>query len=71
MSSAPVDAPNPPTPEDADDEEMPRVVMTRERTVIAFVLFVASPVGFLYFVLPQLAGLDNAWDSGTATRSGS
>jgi uncharacterized protein (TIRG00374 family) len=55
MSSAPVDAPNPPTPEDADDEEMPRVVITRERALL-FGVFVLSALAFLYFVLPRLKG---------------
>jgi putative heme transporter len=59
-STAPVEAPNPSIDGPAD-EEMPRVVMTR-RTVIAFVLFVAIAVGFLYFVLPKLAGLNDTWD---------
>ncbi len=37
-------------------EEMPRVTVTR-RSATAFVLFVVSAIGFLYFVLPKLAGL--------------
>lgn len=37
-------------------EEMPRVRITR-RQGIAFGVFVLSAVGFLYFVLPNLAGL--------------
>jgi uncharacterized membrane protein YbhN (UPF0104 family) len=44
------------------EEQMPRVPVTR-RSAIAFGLFVLSAVGFLYFVLPKLAGL-----SGTAHR---
>jgi uncharacterized protein (TIRG00374 family) len=55
MTSAPVDVPNGPRPEDADDEEMPRVVITRERAVI-FGVFVLSAVAFLYFVLPNITG---------------
>jgi putative heme transporter len=38
------------------EEEMPRVVITR-RQAIGFGLFVATIVGFLYFVLPKLAGV--------------
>ena len=38
------------------EEEMPRVVITR-RQAIAFGLFVLTVVGFLYFVLPKLAGV--------------
>ena len=55
MTSAPVDVPNAPQPEDADDEEMPRVVITRERALI-FGVFVLSAVAFLYFVLPNITG---------------
>lgn len=42
------------------DEEMPRVEVTR-RSVALGVLFVASIVAFLYFVLPQIAGLHDTW----------
>ena len=38
------------------EEEMPRVVITR-RQAIGFGLFVVTVVGFLYFVLPKLAGV--------------
>jgi uncharacterized protein (TIRG00374 family) len=55
MSSAPVDVPNAEPPEDADDEEMPRVVITRERALL-FGVFVLSAVAFLYLVLPKLKG---------------
>jgi uncharacterized protein (TIRG00374 family) len=55
MTSAPVDAPNRPQPEDADFEEMPRVVITRERALI-FGVFVLSAIAFLYFVLPKISG---------------
>jgi uncharacterized protein (TIRG00374 family) len=55
MSSAPVDVPNAPNPEDADDEEMPRVVITRERALL-FGIFVLTALAFLYFVLPKLKG---------------
>jgi putative heme transporter len=55
MTSAPVDAPNPPQPEDADFEEMPRVVITRERA-LGFGVFVAASIAFLYFVLPKISG---------------
>jgi putative heme transporter len=39
----------------AHEEEMPRVLFTRRRAFI-FGLFILSAVGFLYFVLPSLAG---------------
>ena len=38
------------------EEEMPRVVVTR-RQAVAFGLFVLTVVGFMYFVLPKLAGV--------------
>jgi len=38
------------------EEEMPRVAITR-RQAVAFALFVLTGVGFLYFVLPKLAGV--------------
>jgi uncharacterized membrane protein YbhN (UPF0104 family) len=40
----------------AAEEEMPRVLLTR-RQVFAFALFIVSGIGFLYFVLPKLAGV--------------
>lgn len=43
-------------PAEADEEEMPRVAMTRRNT-IAFALFVLCSIAFLYFVLPQLHGV--------------
>ena len=51
--------------EDAD-EEMPRLALTGRRLLL-FALFVASAVAFLYFVLPQLAGLRTR---GTALKQG-
>jgi uncharacterized membrane protein YbhN (UPF0104 family) len=38
------------------EEEMPRVRLTR-RQIVAFGLFIALGIGFLYFVLPNLAGV--------------
>src|SRR3954447_25083794 len=35
------------------EEEMPRVRLTR-RQIILFAVFMASAIGFLYFVLPKL-----------------
>ncbi len=40
----------------AAEEEMPRVLLTR-RQIVAFGVFILSAVGFLYFVLPKLAGV--------------
>jgi putative heme transporter len=42
-------------------EAMPRVVFNRKR-VVAFGLFVASSIAFLYFVLPKIVGLHDAWN---------
>ena len=42
-------------------EELPGVHFTRQRAV-ALGVFVISAVGFLYFVLPKLAGLRQSWD---------
>ncbi len=41
------------------DEEMPRVPVTRRRA-IGFAVFILAVVGFLYFVLPKLAGVGTA-----------
>ena len=51
-------------PQDArhhDEEEMPRVALTRRR-VIAFALFVLLSIAFLYFVLPQIGGVRDAYE---------
>ncbi len=60
MSRAPVDVPNPSTEERDEDEEMPRVVITR-RGALLFGVFVAVALAFLYFVLPKLTGLSGDW----------
>lgn len=43
------------------DEEPPRVILKRKHFLL-FALFVVSAVAFLYFVLPQLAGLRETWE---------
>lgn len=53
----------PPAPdedEDDDDEEMPRISVSR-RTVALGAIFVVVCIAFLFFVLPQIAGLGNTW----------
>ena len=45
----------------AREEEMPRVILTR-RQIVAFAVFILSGVGFLYFVLPNLAGVGKTLD---------
>ena len=41
-------------------EEMPRLRVTR-RTVVLGLVFIALALAFLYFVLPQIAGLEDSW----------
>ena len=60
-STAPVDTPNPALDEDADDEAAPRIEFTR-RKLAAFITFVVLSLVALYFLLPQLAGLDDTWN---------
>ncbi len=45
----------------ANEEEPPRFRLTRGR-VLATLVFVASALAFLYFVLPKLLGLNETWD---------
>jgi len=45
----------------AGEEEMPRVIFTR-RQIVAFGVFILSGVGFLYFVLPNIAGVGKTVD---------
>jgi uncharacterized protein (TIRG00374 family) len=44
-----------------DEEEMPRVALTRRR-VILFAIFVLASIAFLYFVLPQIGGVKDAYE---------
>ena len=44
----------------SDDDEMPRLRVTR-RVLISGVVFILLALAFLYFVLPQIAGLDETW----------
>lgn len=60
-SSAPVDEADPQGLGEPDEEEMPRVTLTRRRT-IAFLVFVVASIAFLYFVLPQFSGVRDAYD---------
>lgn len=52
---------DPPQPGEDDDDldEMPRAQITR-KGVVLFCIFVVSAIAFLYFVLPQLADLEDA-----------
>jgi uncharacterized protein (TIRG00374 family) len=49
---------NPEPPE--DDEDSPAIIVTR-RNVIALAGFLIASLAALYFLLPQLAGLDDTW----------
>jgi uncharacterized protein (TIRG00374 family) len=42
------------------DEDAPRFEFTK-RHALAFLLFVVATVAFLYYVLPQIAGLEDTW----------
>ena len=57
---APVQDVNARAGEAEDDEEMPKMGITRERAVL-FGLFVVSAIAFLYFVLPQLGDVKDTW----------
>jgi uncharacterized protein (TIRG00374 family) len=57
---APVQVANARAGEAEDDEEMPKMGITRERAVL-FGLFVVSAIAFLYFVLPQLGDVKDTW----------
>ncbi len=46
---------------DNEHEEAPRVLLTRGR-ILGTLLFVASALAFMYFVLPKLLGLHETWD---------
>jgi uncharacterized protein (TIRG00374 family) len=48
----------PDPPREVNEEEMPRVQLTRRRAISA-VLFVLSAVAFFYFVLPKISGVGN------------
>jgi uncharacterized membrane protein YbhN (UPF0104 family) len=43
------------------DEDAPRLEFTR-RNVFLFLVFVVATIAFLYYVLPQLAGLEDTWE---------
>ena len=60
-SRAPVDLANPAAPEEDEEEvEEPRFDFT-PRKLAAFALFVVLAIIALYFLLPQLAGLEDTW----------
>jgi uncharacterized protein (TIRG00374 family) len=61
MSTAPVGPVDPPGGSEADDDEMPRMQVTRRNVGVA-AFFIVSAVAFLYFGLPKIAGLEDTWN---------
>jgi uncharacterized protein (TIRG00374 family) len=57
---APVQDANVSAEDHDDDEEMPKMGVTRERALL-FGLFVVSAIAFLYVVLPQLGDVKETW----------
>jgi len=62
VSATGYDVPNPRAPEDEEDhEEHPPRLDLSARNLIGFALFVALAIVALYFLLPQIAGLEETW----------
>ena len=59
-SSAPVQSANAEAPEDEDEGAPPRLQLTG-RNLLLFVAFLAASLAALYYLLPQLAGLQDTW----------
>ena len=56
------DVPNPPAPEaDEEHEDHPPKLDLSARNLVGFALFVALAIVALYFLLPQVAGLEETW----------
>ena len=51
---------NPEPPDDDDHEERPALIVTR-RNLVALAAFLLLSLAALYFLVPQLAGLDDTW----------
>lgn len=60
-TTAPIRLPNPEGPEDEEGDEQPPRVDVSRRSLIASGVFVALAILALYFLLPQLAGLEETW----------
>lgn len=61
-SSAPVQSANPELPEDEDDREgEPQRLQLTGRNLLLFVAFLAASLAALYYLLPQLTGLQDTW----------
>ena len=62
MSATDYDVPNPRAPEEEEDhEEHPPRLDLSARNLVGFALFVALAIVALYFLLPQIAGLEETW----------
>jgi uncharacterized protein (TIRG00374 family) len=60
-TTAPIRLPNPDLPEDDEGEEQPPRIDVSRRSLIGFGVFVVLAIAALYFLLPQLAGLEETW----------
>jgi uncharacterized protein (TIRG00374 family) len=60
-SSAPVQSANAESPEDDEDEGAPPRLQLTGRSLLIFIGFLAASLAGLYYLLPQLAGLQDTW----------
>lgn len=60
-STAPIGLPNPDLPEDEEGDENPPRIDVSARGLFGFGVFVLLAIVALYFLLPQLAGLEETW----------
>ena len=60
-SRAPIGLPNPDLPEDEEGDEHPPRLDVSARSLVGFGVFVLLAILALYFLLPQLAGLEETW----------
>jgi putative heme transporter len=60
VTSVPGTTENVETEVNLEEEEMPRLQVTR-RMLLAGIFFIVATLAFLYFVLPQIAGLEETW----------
>ena len=58
---APIGLPNPDLPEDEEGDEHPPRIDVSRRSLVGFGVFVLLALLALYFLLPQLAGLEETW----------
>jgi uncharacterized protein (TIRG00374 family) len=60
--SAPVDSVSPRAPEATEEEPRPPALEISRRSLLALGGFLLASLAALYFLLPQLAGLDETWN---------